>query len=142
MKVTRITEHIEKYQLSFFDSYGSGWSIDCEAGGEIVGNPEWQMPFRTLSYAIGGYCDGKYEMSIDDYSRDLKHYEGTCDCGESLISYGGYDEFSCDKCGAEYNLSGQRLRANWRNNLSNYDSEMDDMEGYERGELVSEYEDY
>jgi hypothetical protein len=38
---------------------------------------------------------------------------------------------SCHKCDAQYNASGQRLRDNWRDNRSNYDDDVSDMDGYE-----------
>lgn len=129
MKVTRVTEHHEEYMLSFHDSYGSGYGFDCDKNGQILGDRH--ATWRTsVDYAIAGYCEGKYDIRIFDMSRDLKHYEGTCDCGKDLVAYGGYDEFECE-CGAEYNIFGQRLRSDWRNNRSNWDSDIDDMTGYE-----------
>ena len=126
MKVTRITEHVEEFRLGFTDEYGSGYSFECTPDGQITGS--W---WSSLNYAIADYCEGEYTIRIEDYSRDLRHYEGTCDCGETLVSYGGYNEFSCEKCGTEYTIFGQRLRSDWRSNSSNWDREMDDMTGYE-----------
>ena len=126
MKVTRLIEHIEEFHLSFSDKYGAGYGFDCTPDGQITGS--W---WSSLNYAIAGYCEGEYTISIQDYSRDLRSYGGVCDCGEDLLAYGGYDEFECEKCGAEYNIFGQRLRSDWRNNRSNWDDEVDDMTGYE-----------
>lgn len=53
-------------------------------------------------------------------------------CGTTVERYRGESDVSCPKCGAQYNASGQRLRDDWRGNSSNYDDDMDDMEGYER----------
>jgi hypothetical protein len=50
-------------------------------------------------------------------------------CGRKVVSFGGRD-IDCE-CGACYNGFGQRLRSDWRSNLSCYNSEIGDMEGYE-----------
>jgi hypothetical protein len=60
----------------------------------------------------------------------------TCACGEEL-RYGGFT-VTCNRCEAEYNGSGQRLRSNWRSNASLYDDEVGDLEGYELASLESE----
>jgi len=51
-------------------------------------------------------------------------------CGAPVSTSGGRDT-SCRECDAQYNGFGQRLRDNWRDNSSNYDEDMGDMEGYE-----------
>lgn len=54
-----------------------------------------------------------------------------CDkCKKEVTTNGGRD-VDCRACGACYNGSGQRLRDNWRDNPSNYDDEIGDLEGYE-----------
>jgi hypothetical protein len=55
----------------------------------------------------------------------------TCDCGSEVRRYRGQSDVDCNRCGASYNASGQRLRDNWRDNPSNYDDEIGDLEGYE-----------
>ena len=50
-------------------------------------------------------------------------------CKKPVESLGGRD-VDCS-CGASYNGSGQRLRDDWRDNPSNYDDEIGDLEGYE-----------
>jgi hypothetical protein len=52
-------------------------------------------------------------------------------CGKEVRRYRGQGDVDCH-CGACYNASGQRLRDDWRNNRSNYDDEIGDMEGYEQ----------
>lgn len=126
MHVTRVVEHIEEYSLSFTNSTGRGFGFDCTKDGQITRS--W---WSSLNYAIAGFCDSEYSLDVEDYSRDFKHYEGTCDCGTELIAYGGYDEFACESCNAEYNIYGQRLREGWRNNRSNWDESVSDMDGYE-----------
>lgn len=61
-----------------------------------------------------------------------------CDCGAHIETYRGGVEPTCPRCGAEYNLFGQRLRSGWRSNPSNWDDDVDDMEGFERAELARE----
>lgn len=51
-------------------------------------------------------------------------------CGATVTRYRGQSDVDCD-CGACYNAGGQRLRDDWRGNMSNYDDEIGDMEGYE-----------
>ena len=60
------------------------------------------------------------------------------ECGTNVSRYRGQGDVSCMKCGAEYNAFGQRLRDNWRENASNYDDEVGDLEGMERAELSAE----
>ena len=62
--------------------------------------------------------------------------EWQCECGKTVDSLGGHD-VSCD-CGREYNGFGQRLRSNWRDNPSNYDENIGDLEGYEMACLAGE----
>lgn len=64
------------------------------------------------------------------YAKIHTHREWECgDCGTTVQSSGR--DVDCDKCGACYSVYGQRLNRNWRSNMSNYDSEVGDMEGYE-----------
>lgn len=51
-------------------------------------------------------------------------------CGTEVTRYRGQGDVDC-KCGASYNAFGQRLRDDWRGNLSNYNDEIGDLEGYE-----------
>jgi hypothetical protein len=57
------------------------------------------------------------------------------DCDTEVFRFRGEGDVSCD-CGAQYNACGQRLRDDWRGNMSNYDDDMDDMEGFERQQLA------
>lgn len=58
-------------------------------------------------------------------------------CNATVWRYRGQGDVGCD-CGAQYNAFGQRLRDDWRENPSNYDSDIGDMEGYE----IAHAEDY
>ena len=53
------------------------------------------------------------------------------DCGKTVTRYRGQYDVDC-ACGATYNASGQRLRDDWRGNSSNWDSDVSDMDGFER----------
>lgn len=54
-----------------------------------------------------------------------------CDrCNKEVTTSGGRD-VDCRNCGACYNGSGQRLRDDWRGNMSNYDENVSDMDGFE-----------
>ena len=64
------------------------------------------------------------------YAKVHTHREWACgDCGTTVYSSGR--ETDCDKCGACYNAWGQRLVRNWRSNMSNYDEDVSDLDGYE-----------
>lgn len=64
------------------------------------------------------------------YAKVHTRREWPCgDCGATVHSNGR--EADCDKCGACYSAYGQRFNRNWRSNMSNYDSDVSDMDGYE-----------
>jgi protein-arginine kinase activator protein McsA len=60
-------------------------------------------------------------------------------CGATVERYRGQDDVSCSECGTPYNCFGQRLRDDYRDNPSNYDSDIGDMEGYEMEMLRKEH---
>ncbi|BBY54057.1 hypothetical protein H7J07_05465 [Mycobacterium koreense] len=70
---------------------------------------------------------------IDDehgYGRRVTAWD--CDrCGTEVAHYPGMGDVDCPDCGACYNASGQRLRDDWRDNPSNYDDDISDLDGYE-----------
>lgn len=72
--------------------------------------------------------------TIDDpygYGRHVTAWD--CDeCGVEIQRYPGQGDVDCPDCGACYNTFGQRLRSDWRDNPSNYDSDIGDLEGYEQ----------
>lgn len=59
-------------------------------------------------------------------------------CGRTVTRYRGQGDVGCGGCGAQYNASGQRLRDDWRDNPSNYDENIGDMEGFEISQLRGE----
>jgi hypothetical protein len=50
-------------------------------------------------------------------------------CGKMFVAHN--DDCDCPHCGQEYNAFGQRLRNDWRDNPSNWDEGIGDLEGYE-----------
>lgn len=52
-----------------------------------------------------------------------------CDCGNECLTIGG--DVDCGDCGKSYNAWGQELRSDWRDNPSNYDDNVSDLDGYE-----------
>lgn len=73
------------------------------------------------------------ESSVDSEGYVVNGYSAwDCDvCGTEIRRYRGTGDQDCHECGACYNAGGQRLRDDWRNNPSNYDDEIGDLEGYE-----------
>lgn len=73
------------------------------------------------------------ESSVDSEGYVINGYSAwDCDdCGTEIRRYRGSGERDCPECGACYNASGQRLRDDWRGNMSNYDDEIGDLEGFE-----------
>lgn len=70
---------------------------------------------------------------------DDGHSEWKCgQCGSIVERWPGMSDVDCAKCGAWYNAGGQRLRDDWMGNSSNWDDDVDDMEGYERQQLRGE----
>ena len=68
------------------------------------------------------------------YAKVRTNREWPCgNCGTAVHANGR--DVDCDKCGACYSMYGQRFRSNWRSNMSNYDSDVSDMDGYEAAEL-------
>jgi hypothetical protein len=58
-------------------------------------------------------------------------------CGNTVSAWGGHDT-SCEKCRAQYNGFGQRLRDDWQDNLSVYDENIGDLEGSEIAAITAE----
>ncbi len=55
-----------------------------------------------------------------------------CDCSNRLfVTRHNAWSLDCRDCGREYNGSGQLLRSDWRDNESNYDDDVSDLDGYE-----------
>lgn len=74
----------------------------------------------------------RIEDAIDSEGYTMPGYSRwDCEkCGAEVRRYRGERDASCS-CGAQYNSGGQRLRDDWRDNPSNYDENIGDLEGYE-----------
>ena len=93
-------------------------------GDRLISTSDHDEAYRVCSKARG---EGKY-------ARVHSHREWPCgNCGTTV--HASSRDTDCDKCGACYSMYGQRLRDNWRSNMSNYDSDVSDMDGYEAAEL-------
>jgi hypothetical protein len=79
----------------------------------------------------------RVEDSVDDdgYIVNGYHRWDCQKCGAEVRRYRGQADVDCAQCGASYNAFGQRLKDNWRDNPSNYDSEIGDVEGDEIASL-------
>ncbi len=91
-------------------------------------------------------------MSSSSYTlydgRQMRHYEAEVDaegwitrseywawdcteCGAEVSRCRGHGNVNCPRCDQPYNAGGQRLRRNWRDNVSSWDENVGDLEGYE-----------
>ena len=59
-------------------------------------------------------------------------------CEREVRRYRGSSSASCHECGAQYSISGQRYRDDWRENPSWKYGDCDDMEGFEISQLAKE----
>lgn len=108
----RHRETIVSYSRDFSwrDDPNAGFSFDCDAQGTPKltehSQPNWD-----------GCVGGKFDVIDHGLQRNEHCYtvpaEGECQCGRTVI----LDHFTntCSSCGADYNMSGQRLapRAQW-----------------------------
>jgi uncharacterized protein YlbG (UPF0298 family) len=135
MHVTRIEQRNERYSLGFYVEGSIRYSFPCTRFGKV--RFVSAAARATYIYVLKEVAEQRMSAVMHDESSSWIEYHGTCDCGASLVGYVG-EEFSCEKCEREYNLSGCPLRSNWRSNASLRDSEITDTEGYEIGELAHE----
>lgn len=87
------------------ESEGSGFAFDCDANG---------VPTLANEAAADNYrkcLDGTYDvvaLGIEEYHHRYRHPRvGKCECGCKV--YLANFTNTCDRCGADYNSSGQRL---------------------------------
>lgn len=114
----RRSERVTKTTYSrYFESTefpGSGWMFDCDESGTVDAD------------ALPGHARDNYWRCVvgveDVEDRGVQTHEHSytepailrCDCGAEVILSSGWAN-ECEKCGAEYNLGGQRLapRSQW-----------------------------
>lgn len=83
-------------------------------------------------------CAGCTEVSEEtDPEETPTNFWHCVRCGAHLNRYRGQGDQSC-VCGTEYNIGGQRLRDDWRDNPAWQDDSVDDLEGFELSQLAKE----
>lgn len=112
----RVEEVYYRRDFTWKDDWGAGFSFACDKDG----NPEDLLPEAQKNYEM---ClrgeDENGRKILDDGVQEYRHGYIVpavllCDCGNEVDL-----EFSltntCDKCGTDYNMSGQRLapRSQW-----------------------------
>lgn len=137
MEITkhRKTTYVSEYRLGFEyvdpsgvrRSGGSGYSFDCDAEGKVDESTLNPLAKKNLEGCRSGHIDRKqiFCTGIREYGRQVtEDAEGCCDCCGTTVVLGSFTN-TCDGCGADYNMSGQRLasREQW---------------GYETGETLAD----
>lgn len=74
-----------------------------------------------------------YEAVVDEEGWIVRseYWEWDCDCGGVVSRCRGQGDVTCGDCDQPYNAFGQRLRRDYRDNPSNYDENVSDLDGYE-----------
>jgi hypothetical protein len=92
-----------------------------------------------MSREMRYFDDDNWQVQRDE---EWAYVEFTCDCKFEHVTRYRRDRHEpvCPECGASYNGSGQRLRDGWRDNPSNYDENIGDLEGFEIAQLRKESE--
>lgn len=69
---------------------------------------------------------------LDRNMREVERSVYLCDCGEEILC--AYFTNTCHECGADYNMSGQRLagREQWGEETGEHPSDIANLSGYER----------
>jgi len=112
----RKVEFVTVHQLNFDITPGSGWSFDCDATGSIDRAALNPAALENLLLCETGEVRGTKVGKGYVNTFEVRHTEsaiGKCDCGEEVVLSGFTN--TCDKCGADYNGSGQQLapREQW-----------------------------
>lgn len=108
----RKSEYVSEYRLSYeyVTRPGAGYSFDCDAEGNVDESKLPDAAKRNLAGCRAGHIDRKqiFRVGVKEYGRHVvEDAEGRCDCG-TVVVLGGFTN-TCDGCGADYNMSGQRL---------------------------------
>lgn len=116
---SRVIETVCKtHTFRWEDSEGAGFGFDLEADGRIPANYCEEAAINYYLCLTGQKKDdqghGVIDKGIETWTQRYREPAiGKCHCGEE-ISLGNFTN-TCDKCGADYNSSGQRLapREQW-----------------------------
>lgn len=126
-----VTIHEARHRFDWADSPGSGFGFEVVNGRVSVNNPRawrnYQLCLRNGHKSAGRYEPDGFvpsgqvipqpvvDRGIEEWERSYREPALLeCDCGEQVwLSH--IMTNTCDKCGADYNLSGQRLapRSQW-----------------------------
>lgn len=93
---------------------GAGFSFDCDKDGNV--DTASMNPCALANY--NGCISGEYNVKLVGVETYTSRYTQPailkCDCGEHVHLDSSWAN-ECDGCGAEYNMSGQRLapRSQW-----------------------------
>lgn len=117
MQIVTKSKRIEtvSYSMSFEDltCSGAGWGFPCDEFGNIFTHELQEPGKENLKKCLSGefpISPGKVVKYTNSYTEPAV---GRCDCG-CLVSLEGFTN-TCDVCGADYTISGQRLapREQW-----------------------------
>jgi hypothetical protein len=111
-------EEWTEFLLTFenLDFPGSGWSFPCDALGRVFEDELAPAVKRILAACLSGINDGDRVSKAEVKSYTHSHHRpaiARCVCGQD-IELSGFTN-TCDKCGRDYNSSGQSLapRSHW-----------------------------
>lgn len=109
----RKSEYVSEYRLSYeyVTRPGAGYSFDCDAEGNIDESKLHPMAKQSLAGCRAGHIDRKqiFCVGVKEYGRHVtEDAEGRCDCCDAVVVLSGFTN-TCDGCGADYNMAGQRL---------------------------------
>lgn len=83
----------------------AGFGFPCNANGDVLPGLSDAAQANLEMCRTSGELDGPY---VREYRHTYTHPATcTCDCGATVTL--DYDPATCDRCNADYNLSGQRL---------------------------------
>lgn len=90
-----------------------GWAFDCDADGNVDIEALKDKPLALEAYkeCLRGHCQGEGVKPpvVQEYTnRHLQPAILRCACGEEVALWSSWAN-TCEKCGQEFNGSGQRL---------------------------------
>jgi hypothetical protein len=120
MKIIHPRERYEETIYFRFYEYGhspgAGFSFECDENG-IVNMTDWsKVKHKNYNACVLGVINNSV---VKDRGVESRHHTwtqpavGECECGDEVVLSGFTN--TCECCGADYNMSGQRLapREQW-----------------------------
>jgi hypothetical protein len=99
------------YELFFADKIvnGAGWGFECDEFGNVSEKLS-AAGQQNLNLCLSGENNNRKGRVVAWDKRVVTPASGDCSCGERIyLTNVMYN--TCEKCGAEYNSSGQKLAA-------------------------------